>query len=162
MQVRVALGQGLRMGEGTPDGARPAEKAVAHGMHMLAHDSQAGQLPQHIGHLLHDAGAAVLHGQHRRIDSAHRERLEGQPKRRIADRVRSREDRGNSLVRIRARFALVGNLHPKNSSQNSAKDEMPQGIRHVIVVMELVGHRRVPIGLVSISIGLSAVRPIWL
>jgi hypothetical protein len=35
---------------------------------------------------------------------------------------------------------------------------MTKGIRDVIVVVELVGHRRVPVGLVSVSIGVTAGR----
>jgi hypothetical protein len=35
---------------------------------------------------------------------------------------------------------------------------MPKGIRDVVVIVELVGHRRVPVGLVSIATGVTAVR----
>src|SRR5258708_32394812 len=43
--------------------------------------------------------------------------------------------------------------------QPSPEYEMPQGIRHMVVVQQLIGHRWMAVGLVAISVGLVTV---WL
>src|SRR5712691_11753666 len=95
------------------DRARPAEEAVADRLDMLAHDAQIGLLPQQVRHLLDDARARVLDGEHRRVDRAHRERLKRQPEGREADRLRLWKDRRDRLVGVRARSRLIGDFHPK-------------------------------------------------
>ena len=113
MEVCVALGERLRVRERAFDRPRPAEKAVADRLHVLAHDPQPRQLPQQVRYLLYDAGAAVLDRQHGDVDGAHRERFEREPEGGKTDRFGVCEQRRHSFVRIGARLPLVGNPHPK-------------------------------------------------
>src|SRR5216683_1776890 len=98
VQVTAALGKSLRVREGALPRSGPAEQAVLHGQDVFAHDAKPGQLPEKVRHLLHHAGAAVLHGQDRGIDGAHRERLERQPEGGIADRISTRKQRRHRLI----------------------------------------------------------------
>ena len=80
VQVRIALGKRLRMRECALDWPGPSEEAVTHREHVLADDAQSRQIPQQVGHFLHDARAAVLDRQHRGVHRAHRQSLERQAK----------------------------------------------------------------------------------
>src|SRR6202521_4505028 len=82
-------------------------------MHVLAYDAQARQLPQEVRDLLHDTCAAVLHREHRDVDRSHGQRLEGQPEGGEADSFGAFEQHRDGLIRVRARFPLIGDLHPK-------------------------------------------------
>src|SRR5207302_9665706 len=66
--------------------------------------------PQAGGLLRHHTGALVLQRQHRRVDRAQGQRLEGQPERRVPDGVGAWKQRRDSLVRVSTRLALVGDL----------------------------------------------------
>src|SRR5258708_17859949 len=73
VQVTAALGKSLRVREGALHRSGPAEQAVLHGQDVFAHDAKPGQLPEKVRDLLHHACAAVLYGQDRGIDGAHRD-----------------------------------------------------------------------------------------
>src|SRR5690348_10351424 len=113
MQVALALRKRLRMRQRALDGARPSEKAVAHRLDVVPHDPQTGQLPQEVGHLLHDPGARVFDREHSGIDRAHLQRVERQAKRGKAGRLTIREERCHRLVREGSGLPLVRDLHPK-------------------------------------------------
>ena len=87
----VALRERLGMRQGAIHRSWPTQQAVAHGLHVLTHHAQTGQLPQKVGNLLHDPGAAVLDRQHRRVHGAHRQRVKRQTKRRESDCLRTRK-----------------------------------------------------------------------
>jgi hypothetical protein len=103
----------LWVGERALDRSRPAEKAVTDRLHVLPHYAQAGLVPQEVGHLLHHAGAAVLHRQHGRFHSAHHQRLERQAEGRKPDCFGVGKQGIDRLVGVGARLSLVGDFHPK-------------------------------------------------
>jgi hypothetical protein len=107
-----ALGKRLRVRDRALDGAvAGCQQAMADRVHVLGDHAQSPIPPKAVVDLLDNARQRVLDRQHGAVDSPRRQLAKDRLESGVAERSGAGTDRPGSLLRIGARFALVGDLH---------------------------------------------------